>query len=565
MNPVDLNDPIAIQVLWSRLIAIADRADIVLGRTAFSPIVRESHDYVTVLLDENCRSLAQCSQAIPSFIGCLPVAARAMVDRFGPESLEDGDVLITNDVRIGTGHKPDITIITPIFRRGRIVAYGGSVAHMPDIGGKPLSPDAVDLVEEGIGLPILKLFRAGEPNTDVFEIIAASVRLPDEVLGDIQSQVAANQVMSEELLEFLAEYRLDELTALSGAVHTRAERAMRDAIEALADGTYRDEIWLDGFDQKILVRAALTVAGSAIHVDYTGSSDEVAYGVNVVENYRYAHTAYALKCVLDPETPNNDGSFRPITDYAPEGSILNPYPYAACNARNLVGHAIPSLIFKVLEQVVPSRIQADSGGGPIWSINCFGRDEHGRPFVGLQFFHGGQGGRDGQAGNDVLSFPSNCRTVPIEIYERVVPILIEKKELIPDSGGDGAFRGGLGQHVILKNISSNPVNAYVFTEHVKNAPFGVAGGSAGAAGSLKLDGGEIFAKGRLVLEPGARLEMRTPGGGGWGAPTRQNRVGAKTGVGQLLAPTGDVGPATTPDAVPATVLLGESFGGSDGT
>src|ERR1700737_4669421 len=208
-NTPDFNDPINLQVMWNRLIFIADQADNVLGRTAFSPIVRENHDYVTVLLDSRGRALAQCTWSIPVFITSLPVAAQKyFLPKFPTRALSEGDVLATNDPEIGTGHLPDVTMITPIFRNGRIVAYAGSIAHLPDIGGRPQSPDSTDMFEEGIRLPILKLFKAGKPNEDVFSVLEASVRLPHEVRGDIQSMVAANEVINRELMRFMDEYGL---------------------------------------------------------------------------------------------------------------------------------------------------------------------------------------------------------------------------------------------------------------------------------------------------------------------------------------------------------------------
>ena len=354
----DFNDPITLQVMWNRLIFIADQADNVLGRTAFSPIVRENHDYVTVLLDSRGRALAQCTWSIPVFITSLPAAAQNyFLKAYPPETLEPGDVLATNDPEIGTGHLPDVTMLTPIFKGGKVVAYAGSIAHLPDVGGRPLSPDATDIYEEGIRFPIIKLHKAGVPNKDALDIIASSVRLPTEVRGDLDSMVAANNVMGRELLRFMEEYDLDSVDELADSIHSRSEMQLRKAIKAWPNGTYRAEVKLDGFDSEVVLKAAVIVRDETVHVDYTGSSDQVLHGINVRTHYRYAHSVYALKCLLDPETPNNEGCITPFTDEAPLGSILNPHAYAAGNSRNLVGHVIPSLIFKALEGVVPERCQ----------------------------------------------------------------------------------------------------------------------------------------------------------------------------------------------------------------
>ncbi len=522
---LDFNDPVTLQVLWNRLVFITDQADLALGRTAFSPIVRENHDYVTVLMDAQGNALAQCTLAIPVFISTLPMAVKEHFFRaHPPHTLRPGDIIATNDARIGTGHPPDLVMVTPIFRNGAIVAYAGCIAHLPDVGGRPQSPDSVDVFEEGIRLPILKLFREGVPNQDVLDIIASCSRLPEEVLGDINSMVAANEVMRREVVAFLDEYKLDSLDPLANAIYTRSEAYMRKAIRALPNGIYSAQMLLDGIDADITLHAAVHVHDDSIHVDYAGTSPEVPNGINVMPHYRIAHTLYALKCLLDPGSPNNEGCTLPCTDEAPEGSILNPHPTAAGAARNLVGHTIPSLIFRALAEVLPDRVQADSGGAPIWGINCTGTNRHGQHYSSIQNFHGGQGGRAGLDGLDTLSFPSNCKVTPVEIYERSVPVLIERKELIPDSGGAGAYRGGLGQRGVVRNISGVPMNIYLNTEHVRHPCFGVLGGGDGAPGRVTLGNEPAPTKGRVVLQPDATLLIETPGGGGWGDPRQRARA-----------------------------------------
>lgn len=521
-DAVDFNDPITLQVMWNRLIFIADQADNVLGKTAFSPIVRENHDYVTVLMDAKGRALAQCTWSIPVFITSLPVAAQKyFLPKFPAERLQEGDVLATNDPEIGTGHLPDVTMVTPIFRNGRIVAYAGSIAHLPDIGGAPLHSEASDIFEEGLRFPIVKLHKSGIPNQDVLDIIAASVRLPTEVLGDLESMVAANAVMGRELLAFLDEYGLDDVDGLAAAIHQRSEAQTRKAIRQWPNGSYAAEVLLDGYDVDVILKATVHVRDDSIHVDYSGSSEQVLHSINCRTNYRYAHSVYALKCLLDPETPNNEGCIAPITDEAPLGSILNPEQWTAGNSRNLIGHVIPSLIFKALEGVVPDKVMGDSGGAPIWAANCVGRRDDGSQYGAVQNFHGGQGARARIDGLDTLSFPSNCKVTAVEMFELAVPVVTECKELIPDSGGAGRQRGGLGQRVILRNTGSSPMSVYLASERVRHPCFGVVGGQAGAPGRVNRNGAPQFPKGKVVLKSGDRLEVETPGGGGWGLATQR--------------------------------------------
>lgn len=522
-NAADFNDPINLQVMWNRLIFIADQADIVLGRTAFSPIVRENHDYVTVLLDSRGRALAQCTWSIPVFITSLPVAAQKyFLPKFPTETLQEGDVLATNDPEIGTGHLPDVTMITPIFKKGKVVAYAGSIAHLPDIGGRPLHSEASDIFEEGIRFPIVKLHEAGVPNKDVLDIIAASVRLPTEVMGDLESMVAANNVMGRELVKFLDEYDLDGIDELADAIHTRSEAQTRKAIRQWPNGTYSAEVLLDGYDTDVKLKAAVIVRDDSVHVDYTGTSEQVLHSINCRTNYRYAHSVYALKCLLDPDTPNNEGCINPITDEAPLGSILNPQQWTAGNSRNLIGHVIPSLIFKALEGVVPDKVIGDSGGAPIWAANCVGQRDDGSQYGSVQNFHGGQGARAEFDGLDTLSFPSNCKVTAIEMFEMAVPVLTECKELIPDSGGAGKARGGLGQRVVLRNLGRNPMSVYLASERVRHPCFGVVGGQSGSAGKVNKNGEPQFPKGKVVLKTGDRLEVETPGGGGWGKTSERS-------------------------------------------
>ncbi|QQN66700.1 hydantoinase B/oxoprolinase family protein [Bradyrhizobium diazoefficiens] len=523
MNAADFNDPINLQVMWNRLIFIADQADIVLGRTAFSPIVRENHDYVTVLLDSRGRALAQCTWSIPVFITSLPVAAQKyFLPKFPAESLQEGDVLATNDPEIGTGHLPDVTMITPIFKNGKVVAYAGSIAHLPDIGGAPLHSEASDIFEEGIRFPIVKLHKAGVPNQDVLDIIAASVRLPTEVMGDLESMVAANNVMGRELVKFLDEYDLDGIDELADAIHARSEAQTRRAIRQWPNGTYSAEVLLDGYDTDVTLKASVIVREDSIHVDYTGTSEQILHSINCRTNYRYAHSVYALKCLLDPDTPNNEGCITPITDEAPLGSILNPEQWTAGNSRNLIGHVIPSLIFRALEGVVPDKVMGDSGGAPIWAANCVGRRDDGSQYSSVQNFHGGQGARAEFDGLDTLSFPSNCKVTAIEMFEIAVPVLTECKELIPDSGGAGKSRGGLGQRVVLRNLGRNPMNIYLASERVRHPCFGVVSGKSGSAGKVFRNGEPQFPKGKVVLKTGDRLEVETPGGGGWGKTSERS-------------------------------------------
>lgn len=514
-------DPISLKILWNRLVAIVDQAAVTLVRTSFSTVVRESNDFACVLLDSNGRSLVQNSAAIPSFIGTLPITVRHFLKRFPPESLAPGDVLITNDPWLATGHLPDITVAKPIFHHGRLVAFAGSVAHSPDIGGRIRSPDARQVYEEGLRIPISKLFEAGDLNELLDDIIRTNVRVPDQVTGDLMAQVAANELAADRLVRLMDELGIDDLTDLAKVIHSQSEQAMRRAIKAIPDGDYTSEVRPDGFEDELRIAMRLTVAGEEIHVDYAGSSLQVDHALNTVLNYTYAYTAYPIKCITSPDIPNNEGSFNPITVTAPEGSLLNPRFPAAVGGRALIGHYLSAAVFQALATVVPGAVQAPTGS-PLWCLTMTGQ-HRGKGFTGVYFLNGGQGASERKDGISCLSFPSNVSNTPVEVMETQSPILLEQKSLRNDSGGDGRHRGGLGQNLEVLITADASVTVAFLADRLRNPAAGLLGGGNGARGHVRLNGQPINPKRQIVVQPGDRLLLSTPGGGGFGSPVERDR------------------------------------------
>lgn len=512
-------DPVVLKMMWDRLIAVVDEADTALGRTAFSTVVREAHDYVTVLLDPDGCSVAQCTYSIPSFIGTLPITARHILRQIPSHTLRPGDVIITNDPWLGTGHLPDITMLTPIFHRGRLVAIAGSVAHMPDIGGLAFSAVAHEVFEEGLRLPPTFLYREGKVDAQLLNIIRHNVRVPEQVMGDIEACRSANAVMERRLQEFLDDYGLDSLGEVSAAMYERSEANMRSRIAALPDGEYRNVLRMDGFGEPLDICVRVVIRGEEILVDYSGSSPQTQRALNSVENYTYAYTVYPLKCILDPETPNNEGSFRPIQVRAPEGSFLNPRLPAAVNGRHLVGHLLSSAIYGALAEVVPERILADGGAAPSWVLVMNGRWPNGKPFSNFMFFAGGQGARQGMDGPASLHFPTNISSVPTEHVEATSPVRVECREQIVDSGGPGRWRGGNGVRFALRSLSDTAIAISLLSERIQHPPQGMHGGGAGAPGRVLLNGVVLpNPKEKFLLQPGDVLTLELPGGGGMGDP-----------------------------------------------
>ncbi len=516
-------DSATLEVLWTRLVSIVDEAAAALVRTSFSTVVRDSHDFSCVITDAEGRSLVQATDSIPSFIGTLPRTIRHFLDEFPAETLQPGDVLITNDIWLGTGHLPDISVGKPLFYKGKIVGFAGSTAHAPDIGGKIRSPEPREVFEEGFQIPIMKVIRAGEPDETFFGLLRKNVRAPDEVVGDLWAQITALDLMDARIDTFMNEYALDTLEALATEIQSRSERAMRAAISDLPDGSYENTISTDGLSEPLDLKVVLTIDGDEVMADFTGSAPQVDKAINCAMCYTYAMTAYAVKCAAAPNLPNNDGSIRPIKAVAPEGCILNPLFPASGGSRALIGHFVPSLIFGALAKVMPDKIMAGAGS-PLWCINQSGVTESGQPFAKLFFFNGGMGGTNQSDGQSTLSWPSNISTTPIEVIEQLAPLRVHHRALRPGSGGAGEFRGGLGQEVQFESVSKTPTAVAFLAERTRVTAPGIAGGEDGAKGELRINGEPVDPKQQHIVQTGDTITLRTPGGGGYGLPNDRSAV-----------------------------------------
>ena len=525
-------DPVTLEILWSRLISIADESAAALLRTSFSTIVRESNDFATVLMDANGDSLSENTAGIPSFVGILPRTLKHLLARFPKEQWRAGDCVITNDPWMATGHLPDITMAAPIFYRGQLVGFSGSIAHSPDIGGSLWSADCRELFEEGLRIPPSKFLVEGQPNRDVFDFVLGNVRVPEQVLGDLYAQVTANQVCARRLCEFLDDAGMVDLTALSQALQERAEGAMRNAISALPDGEYRSSLDADGFDEdETHIECTITVDGSNLHVDYAGTSKQIERGLNSVMNYTYAYTVYPIKCALDPLTPRNEGSYRSVTVDAPLGSILNPRYPAPCNARQLTGHLLAGAVFGALAQAVPEKVIADCGGAPTLRSVYSGTDRQGNRFSQILFASGGMGASALQDGLSTTAFPTNSGAGSIEAFESISPLIVWKKEFRPDSGGAGKHRGGLGQEIVVEVVSEQPLRLSLLSDRQKHPARGLLGGKDGALVEIQLaDGTRPHPKSRSGLKPGDRLIMRFGGGAGYGQPGERDSEAVREDV-----------------------------------
>jgi len=519
MNLIQTYDPITLSILWSRLISIVDEAGTTLQRTSFSTVTRESNDFAVVLMDSKGRSLAQSTISVPSFLGVLPMLTQALLKDYFPEDQwEEGDVVMTNDPWLCAGHKPDIGIVSPIFHQKRLIGFIGTIAHSPDMGGALWGAGARDLYEEGLMVPPTKLMIAGKPNDTLFNIIEVNVRAARQTLGDIRAQIAANDQGIRSLKRLMEESELKEIDSLGEQIIEASEKAMREAIRKAPNGSYKYEYEADGDgkDEPIKFVAAVNIKDDEIHVDYEGTSGPHSLGINAVLNYTYAYTAYPIKCTFSPEVPNNEGAFRPIKVTAPEGCLVNAQRPVPLGARNITGNMLHAVVFGALAQAVPEKVQADCGSA-CWCIVLNGQHDDGREYVEYFFLNGGYGARPDQDGVHVLSFPTNVANVPIEVLENDTPILVTRKSLAPNSGGDGKYRGGLGQVFSIKHNGEKSINISILTEKTKTEAHGICGGENGKRGSIQIiPERPIPSKGLDKFHPGEEIIFTLPGGGGYG-------------------------------------------------
>ena len=529
-NRTLVDDPVGLQVVWTRLIAIADEAAATLRRTSFSPIVRESNDFACVIFDAEGNAVAENTIGIPSFNMTLSrTLAHFLSIRPAPE-WRPGDVGICNDPWLTSGHLPDITILAPVFADGRLIAWTGSIAHMADIGGTLWSADTREVFEEGIRIPPLLYLVEGRVNADLQAMIRANVRLPEPVLGDIAAQIAAGETAARGLRDLIAREGIDDLAPISREICARTERAMRAAIAAIPEGTYRSALDLDGTgEEPVHIEVAVEKRGEELFIDYTGTSPEVGRALNTVLNYTEAYSCYPVKCALDPATPRNEGSYRMIHVSAPEGSILNPRFPAPVHARQLVGHCLAAAIYEALAPVLGERIVAESGSAPTLRVLVSGYREERRRYTAILFINGGMGARARRDGLSATCFPSNVVCGSMEIIEALSPLRIWRKELACDSGGPGRFRGGLGQDVEIELTGDRPAMLSLLVERVHHPARGVLGGASGVASRVAWNGRDsgFPLKGKSPIAAGDRLRVRYPGGGGFGDPHERDRASVR--------------------------------------
>jgi N-methylhydantoinase B len=519
------------QVMWNRLISVVEEQALTLLRTAFSTSVREAGDLSAGVFDEQGHMIAQAVTGTPGHVNARAEAVGHFIDDIGRDNIFEGDSYITNDPWKGTGHLHDFTFVNPSFRNGRLVGFFACTAHVVDVGGRGFGPDANEVYEEGIFIPIMKFAERGEVDQRLIHIIRNNVREAGQVIGDLFSLSSCNEIGHRRLMDMMDEFQLDDLHELRDFIFENSLRATLERLKHLSPGSYSNELTVDGYDEPVTMKLRLDVSEQGVLADFDGTSGLSKKGINVPLVYTTAYACYALKCTLAPQIPNNHASLTPFKVSAPVNCILNAVHPAPVAIRHVLGQFLPDVVLGALHKMLPDTVPAE-GSSALWNVQLGARPiEAAQAAAGetlrysqiLMFNSGGTGARPTLDGLSATAFPSGVHTMSSEVTEHVGPITIWRKELREGSGGAGRQRGGLGQVI---EISANPghriyINAMF--DRCQHPARGRDGGQAGAAGEVRLDdGSEMLSKGKQWVPDGRRLVLNLPGGGGYGDPAARD-------------------------------------------
>ena len=523
-------DAIKLEILWNGLRSITDETFVVLTKSAYSTNIKERRDHSTAIMDCDGRLVVQASQALPIHIASMSGLMACLLEKFG-EDVEDGDIFVANDPHTAGGtHLPDVNMARPVFADGDLIGFICNIAHHADIGG--MAPGSMaggmsEIYQEGLRIPVIRLFRRGELQQDILDLLLLNVRIPRERRGDYFAQVAACRLGSQRLLQVLGQYGKAFLLTSFDQIIERTERRLRDAVRGAPDGVYEfedvmDSDGIEAFD--IPIRLKLTIDGDSVHFDFNGTSGQVPGNINVTMNATQASTCYALKALLDPDVPNNEGILNVARITAPAGTLLNakfPSPVAA---RAHTCQRIVDVVLGAMAKALPDKVVAAANGANTTAVFAGTDPRTGSGYLYLETLGGGVGGRPAGDGKDgVQAHITNTSNLPVEAIEMEYPLLVEEYSLVEDSGGAGKFRGGLGLRRVVRPLghdcSFNGVG-----ERFRNQPWGLEGGAAGKSGRflMREPNGETR---RLEDKPGGvkvnesqAIIVETPGAGGFGPP-----------------------------------------------
>jgi N-methylhydantoinase B len=518
-------DAIRTQVMWNRLIAVVEEQAQSLLRTAFGTITREAGDLSAGVYNVDGHMIAQAMTGTPGHVNTMATAVAHFFAKFPQSSMKPGDVYITNDPWLGTGHLFDYVMMTPVFLKGKLVAFFASTCHVIDVGGVGMTARANSSFEEGTLVPHLRIRKAGVLNEDLIEVILANSRYPVEVRGDILSLISGNDTGARRLVEMMNEFKLTSLEPLAKHILTTSEKAARAAIRDLPEGEWRYDMPLDGYESPLMVKCKLTIKNGKITIDYSGTSPASLYGINSPRTYSLAYSVFALKAVIAPHVPNNIGSLSVFDMVTEPGSCVDPVRPSPVTARHVLGQQLADCVFGCLAQTLPGKVQAESAGA-IWILSLY--SAHGKvaaeetkdatAFGVISIGLGGMGARPNKDGLSTMAFPSGVGGIPVEITEGQCPLWFKEKQYLPGSGGAGKFRGGLGQRIEILNREAAPfaISAATF-DRITFPAQGREGGSEGRKGAARRGSGSVLPdKGMHIIAKGDSLVVELPGGGGFG-------------------------------------------------
>ena len=514
---------VAHQVMWNRLISIVEEQAQALIRTAFSTSVREAGDLSAGVYDVQGRMLAQAVTGTPGHVNSMAEAIKHFIRRIGLTNIYEGDVYITNDPWEGTGHLHDITVVSPSFIDQKLIGFFGCTAHVVDIGGRGFNADAASVYEEGLYIPIMKFAERGTVDKAFVNIVRANVREPDQVVGDIYALATCNQTGHKRLVKMMREFELDDLQSVAEFILSNSRRATLEKIAALPKRQAEGEMTIDGYSKPITLKVALETHDDHIVCDFSGTSGVDKQGINVPLVYTQAYACYALKCAIAPEVPNNAASLAPFVITAPENCILNAKHPAPVALRHIIGHMLPDTVYDALDKILPHTVPAEGAGALCnFQLSLRPRSDLEAPSTAqraevLTFNSGGAGARPKLDGMDATAFPSGVMTMPVEATEHAGPVIIWRKELRPNSGGVGQFRGGLGQCMEVSATDGHEFDFSAMFDRVDHPARGRQGGGNGAATIVQRgDGSAMRGKGKQFVAHGERVKLFFPGGAGYG-------------------------------------------------
>jgi N-methylhydantoinase B len=519
-------DPITLGVVWGALQSIAVEIGTTVHKTAYSEQAREGQDFSVAVFDRHGRMVAQGPYS-PGHMGAMSFAVKNALAAHPVERLRPGDAVLLNDPLLGSGHLPDFFITQPVFDGTHLIGFVVNIVHHTDVGGQRPGSQGVegifDYFQEGLRIPPTKVWREYATDDGILGIIAANTRTPDRVLGDLRAQRSALRVGELRLQALAARYGRDTLFAAMDEVLDRTEASIRAAIARIPDGVYTFEDWMDDWGpgtEPLRVAVAVTVDGDAMTIDYDGSSPQTASGLNSYINYTRSYSYAAVKCLADPFGPMNEGALRPVAVTAPEGSFLNPRPPAGGGPRAVICYRTFEAVLGALAQAVPERVSAAAShmANPTFG----GVDPRsGRRFVAYELVLSGTGARATKDGCEAMAWSFNAANIPVEAQEARHPLVVERFELIRDSGGAGAFRGGLGVRRDMRFLAADGKLTNL-SDRQRFAPWGLFGGRSGRLGRTVINPGRgeqvVHSKASRAFAYGDVVSFQQSGAGGYGDP-----------------------------------------------